>query len=250
MMYMSGIGRFWGCAVRPGDTQEAGDLVPGGFMLSAGVAHCLQPLDCSKSGKFFESQTENAGPENRRKYQFAAGRKCAAELLAGLGAFNVQVGVNADRSPVWPAGFVGSITHTDSMLGVAVAAASELRGLGIDIEKVVSLKAAREIERVCLGRKEMQLRKGRGIERCLYASLCFSAKESLYKCLYPLVNQYFHYTDAAVTDIDPDTGKLCLELLTDLSGEFSAGLVLEGRYRFDGMQVYTSFELPALTQYC
>ena len=43
-------------------------------------------------------------------------------------------------------------------------------------------------------------------------SLTFSAKESLFKALYPLVLRHFYFQDAEVLDVD-DSGRLRLRLL-------------------------------------
>src|SRR5438876_11927142 len=53
-----------------------------------------------------------------RQSIFDMGRACAAELLAELGSRETSVAMAADRSPVWPQGYVGSITHTDDLLGL------------------------------------------------------------------------------------------------------------------------------------
>src|SRR5437773_6041777 len=48
-----------------------------------------------------------------RQSIFDMGRACAAELLAELGSRETSVGMAADRSPVWPHGYVGSITRSE-----------------------------------------------------------------------------------------------------------------------------------------
>src|SRR5438309_9961231 len=67
-----------------------------------------------------------------RQSIFDMGRACAAELLAELGAGETSVGMAADRSPVWPRGYVGSITHTDDVVGVVVARLAYVRSIGVD----------------------------------------------------------------------------------------------------------------------
>ena len=168
------------------------------------------------------------------------------ELLASLGAGDTYVGVHADRSPAWPVGYVGSISHTDTLLGVAVASANVLRGIGIDIEGIVSVQNAREIEQMCLNRHELRHRMRLGLERRVYTTLCFSAKEALYKCLYPLVQRYFDFRAVEIISLCPWRGTLRLRLMQDLSNEFQAGSVLTGHYRLDSAHVFTSFELPQL----
>ena len=219
--------------------------IASGFALSPQVVHCLQPLVLAGCDSSASLMGEFSDRISLRQRQFEAGRSCAAGLLASMGSGDTRVGIHADRSPAWPAGYVGSISHTDMLLGVAVARASVLRGIGIDIEGVVSVRAAWEIERMCLNQHELRRRKGLGLNRCVYAALCFSAKEALYKCLYPLVQRYFDFHAAEIIGICPRTGTLRLRLMQDLSDEFRAGNVMVGRYRWDGAHVFTSFELPS-----
>ena len=48
----------------------------------------------------------------KRKAEFLAGRYCARAALAQLdGSLAVNIGIGANREPLWPPGFVGSITH-------------------------------------------------------------------------------------------------------------------------------------------
>lgn len=185
----------------------------------------------------------------RRQLQHEIGRACAAELLAALGAPDTTVLASADRSPLWPAGFVGSITHSDDLVAAAVAPSAKVRGLGIDLEDVVADSVAGEIAAVCLNEKELGIGATLGIEHARFVTLCFSAKEALYKCLYPLVRTFFDFRDAEVVWIDIAAQAIRIRLLRDLDAEFKAGSMLEGRYRFADTYVLTSFELaPASVQ--
>ncbi len=185
----------------------------------------------------------NAGAHARRQ-QSAAARSCAAQLLAALGAPSVEVGRQADGAPRWPDGYVGSLSHTAVRAAAAVARADAVRSIGIDLELLAGLEVVRDIEAVCLHPSEIALRTDPPLSGAARATLCFSAKEALYKCLYPLVNQYFDFMDARVERIAPD-GALQVRLLRRLGPAFAAGTSFEGRYRFDEQHVFTSFELAA-----
>ena len=51
----------------------------------------------------------------KRVAQFTAGRVCARRALAQLGNTEpVPILMGEDRAPQWPAGYVGSISHTDT----------------------------------------------------------------------------------------------------------------------------------------
>jgi enterobactin synthetase component D len=76
--------------------------------------------------------------------------------------------------------------------------------------------------------------------------LVFSAKEAVFKCLYPIVGRYFGYEDVRVVSLVVDSGTFGVRLDTPLSSEFPAGTVLEGRYRQDRDFVHTAVCLEGL----
>lgn len=213
------------------------------FRLSAAVLQRVEPLTVDGESGLSDAQIL-VGRRLARQREFQTGRRCAAELLATLGSPTTEVGVAADRSPVWPAGFVGSITHKDTVLGVAVAKAGEVGALGIDIEQVLSLQAAGDVESVCLIDRERALGRRLGIERCLFATLCFSAKESLYKCLYPNVQRFFDHFAAEVIALDMPQGTIRLQLNEHLGATAPLGRVLQGHFCLQDDHVFTCFELP------
>ena len=73
-----------------------------------------------------------------RRYEFENGRTYAKRALAAFGANNVELPVGSDRAPIWPKGYVGSITHVrkgiDGYCAAAVARSSEYSAIGIDVE--------------------------------------------------------------------------------------------------------------------
>jgi enterobactin synthetase component D len=140
------------------------------------------------------------GPE-RRVREVRAGRACAAEALRDAGATDLHVGVSEDRSPQWPAGFVGSITHTTTPSGTFACAAAvrrdQLRSIGIDSEAVLNEKTMHEVLPSVLDPAERAMAAScRAATPCAIATLAFSAKESLYKCLYPCARVFFYFADA------------------------------------------------------
>ena len=83
----------------------------------------------------------NVGPDRLRELR--TGRDYAKRALSAFGFDNVQLPIGADRSPVWPRGAIGSITHTGDSTknhcAVAVGLSAEIRAIGIDIEPDVPL---------------------------------------------------------------------------------------------------------------
>jgi enterobactin synthetase component D len=180
-----------------------------------------------------------------RQSIFDMGRACAAELLADLGSRETSVAMAADRSPVWPQGYVGSITHTDELLGVAVARRKDFRSIGIDAEAIIHPETTLEIDELCMGERERALRDSAGINPQTFSSLCFSAKEAFFKCLYPLTGVWFDFQDAEIACFDANLQLLQMRLLRDLPFGFQQGQVFGGTFRWTDRRVYTAFALAA-----
>jgi 4'-phosphopantetheinyl transferase EntD len=78
----------------------------------------------------------------RRRAEFGTGRACARRALAALGVTPCPLLRDRDGAPIWPAGVVGSITHTDGYCAVVVARSQDARSVGLDAERDVSLDPA------------------------------------------------------------------------------------------------------------
>lgn len=157
------------------------------------------------------------GPE-RRARERELGRACAAEALRQLGATDVFVGENDDRSPAWPRAFVGSITHTAAFVAVAAARAEDVRGLGVDAEETMAAETIAEVAREVATDDERARLEREGPARfpALFSAL-FSAKESLFKAVYPLERVWFDFEDAALAHVDGE--RLDLVLTRDVGAQ-------------------------------
>jgi len=175
-----------------------------------------------------------------RVRQHLAGRACALAALRDAGCVAPHVEARDDGAPRWPDGYVGSITHTASFASAAVASTSALRSIGIDCEELLGDDALADVEPLLLADGEARWVEGdRRRER---ATLLFSAKESLYKCLAPLAGVFFELADARVEEIDDARGVWRARLLVDLPG-FARGSVHEGRFAVADGMVHTAMEL-------
>jgi 4'-phosphopantetheinyl transferase EntD len=191
-------------------------------------------------------------PEDRRQRDFASGRLCAREALGDAGAHRTSVGIGPRGEPQWPDGFVGSITHSGALACAAVALSLDLRSVGIDSERIMSDAEAREVVPMVLRPSERRL-VAESPRRRELETLAFSAKESLYKCLYPCVGVFFEFTDAELEWIRageafPDettSGTFGLRLQRPLGTVFPSGFRIEGRYSIEAGHVHTAVELLA-----
>jgi len=148
--------------------------------------------------------------EKRRK-EFALGRACASAALALLGAPSVSPVLRAENgSPLWPAGYVGSITHCDGLAAAAVAEATELQSIGIDVEPAVPLPGD-----LLFSISSAFERRGLAGLRGTHPSpgrLLFSAKEAVYKAWYPITGRWLGFEDAEIL-FDTDAGGFSARIL-------------------------------------
>src|SRR4051812_2128234 len=83
-------------------------------LLPAGVAS-YEVQDATVPEPLFSEELEVVSRAvAKRKREFALGRMCAHRALSALGVPACGLPMAADRSPVWPSGIVGSITHSGS----------------------------------------------------------------------------------------------------------------------------------------
>jgi 4'-phosphopantetheinyl transferase EntD len=216
------------------------DLLPDSVAVAvAGDADWSGPLLPAELGCL----SDQAVPARRR--DFTAGRVCARRALAGLGITGRAVPAAADRAPVWPAGTVGSITHTSGYCAAAVARSVEVRSLGIDAERHLVLDpGVREL--VCLP-AELDWCAGQDGE-VSWPAVFFSAKEAVYKLWHPLVGTWLDFHDVRL-ELDPAAGTFVgyvaparVRAAPDLAGAVPS--VIAGRFAVDAHLVRTVAVLP------
>lgn len=179
----------------------------------------------------------------KRQREFALGRRLAREGLARLGLAPTAIPMGADRSPEWPAGIVGSITHTKSWCAAAVARADEVAGLGLDVEMAEDL-AHKLWDSICTPRDLAWLDARPESERGRLAKAIFSAKESAYKAQYAITRTYLGFMAMSVT-IDPVVGRFVATFEQASGAAFVPGDVLEGRVVWARDVVATAVVLSA-----
>lgn len=133
-----------------------------------------------------------------RTREFATGRVLARQLLRRLGLDDAPLLAGRDRCPHWPEGTTGSISHTDDVCVVAVTLTDEARAIGIDVEPFEPLDL--EVwDEVFVESESSWLEAQPSSQRGFLARTLFSAKESAYKCQYPLTRRVLEFSDVEVS---------------------------------------------------
>ncbi|MDI3271400.1 4'-phosphopantetheinyl transferase family protein [Pseudomonas sp. MDT1-16] len=166
----------------------------------------------------------------KRQAEFLAGRVCARAALQQLEGLSFVPAIGEDRAPVWPTHITGSITHSTGRAAAIVAKKAHWRGLGMDLENLLNPERAERLSGEILTAPELQrMTAGRRDQLAMLVTLTFSVKESLFKALYPIVQQRFYFEHAEVLEWT-ETGEVRLRLLTDLSSEWRSGTELDAQF--------------------
>lgn len=175
----------------------------------------------------------------KRKAEYLAGRYLARRVLAELGHQDFDLLRGEKREPLWPAGIAGAISHNVDTALCAAKHESGAGGVGIDVETQIPVARAEELWTGIVGEAECQWLRQRPQPFNLLLTLVFSAKESLFKALYPQVRCYFDFLDARIIGLDMQAQTFELELLTTLTPLCHAGRRFSGRFWQQGDAVKT-----------
>lgn len=215
--------------------------LPPEFGYSGKIARCHFTLAAYRDdlftelAVFFPPSLTRAVP--KRRAEFLAGRYLASMALTSLGQPPFTVGIGDNRAPQWPENVCGSISHNAH---TALCAVQTGAGVGIDVETLMEEQQARAFLPMIVNGAEHQLlcRHQRGSLAALM-TLTFSAKESLFKMIYPQTGKSFGFLDAQLVALNEEECRFTLELTRTLSVRFPAGRRFEGIYLWDQKDVIT-----------
>ncbi len=190
--------------------------------------------------------SDGADPDGVACHPHAATLRLTAQLLEAQGAGDTVVLRGSDRAPLWPRGFIGSITHTDRFAAVAVMPESTARSVGIDAECELGVDQQILVRRYCVveGEMDVLVRAAPSLSETQLLTLCFSAKEAAFKCLYPLVKRYFDFSCVRIVAIDESANLLSAKVLDAAIAQCADTAVLQGSSQFAEGHVFTAFRLP------
>ncbi len=179
----------------------------------AGLLRCLasdaevavEPITDTADGLLRAERDSLRAASHGRLCEFAAGRRAARRILRNLGFDDPTVLRKQGGPPEWPAGVVGSISHAGRVAAaIGTRRSSAAVSWGLDLEPFEPLEESIWAT-VLTGREQTVLgclaEDARGTTALAY----FSAKESTYKCQYPLTGAFLEFDDVDV-DLDRDTG--------------------------------------------
>ncbi len=183
-------------------------------------------LDLSKTHHLhIDQQLEHplkiAQAHPKRQQEYLCGRVLAQAALSHHFGLDHPITLMHEHLPIWPTHVLGSISHSQNKLIVALS--NNAVYLGIDIEHWVTSEFAKESAHLVLTPSEFDLWKNKAAEFfdfARYVSLIFSVKESLYKAVYPTAKQYIDLLEASIVDINFKNQTLRLTFLSEIQQRY------------------------------
>lgn len=159
-----------------------------------------------------------------RRMEFLTGRWLAHVLQP------MMPSIERDKDhgfPIWPLPYLGSISHKNGHIITAVVSNLSCRAVGIDLEHLAINPDL--LDHICTQKERESIATSinKAWNLSMIAALIFSAKESLFKALFPKTKIWFGFFDAEILTIDLDKGLLLLALKKDLSNEFMSHTIFE-----------------------
>lgn len=121
----------------------------------------------------------------RRKVETESARALGRALLARRGVTGVEIGRHESGYPIWPAGWVGSLSHSSGWCLAAQARTASVAGVGVDIENPARMKPAMW-SHIMTERERRALEGLPAEEAARWATAAFGVKETVFKVLSPL----------------------------------------------------------------
>jgi len=225
------------CADRFDDLRE---IVRRGmpFPIGVGVRH---RADGTPALHALEEQSLGPKAVERRRLYFSLGRAAARDALAELGISGVAIGRGPSGEPLWPTGIVGAISHAGDLAIAIVGELTHYAGLGVDIEQLSRGLSARAARLICTP-AELDWVDPEAGTTCL--TMLFSAKEAVFKALFPIEGVWLGFGDAELT-WHPERCAFKARLLKTASAAHPYGAVLEVRSSVVGTDVLSAtYALP------
>lgn len=178
----------------------------------------------------------------KRRLEFAAGRLAARQAMAELGWGAQPLPAQADRTPLWPEGLAGSISHDASSCLAVVGLLEVVHALGVDVEPNTPLPEDL-IPEICRPEELAWLSERPAPQRGLLARQIFCAKEAAFKAQFPLTGALFGFDMLQIT-LRPHDGRFSARF-TELVQAIPADTEIHGHCQTTAAHVVATVALGA-----
>src|SRR5437879_2652796 len=188
--------------------------VPGSLRLGENLALAIASWQEQGNDRRHPEEVRLLAPGACRKRQldWTVGRAAARLALQQLGLEDPPPVLRGDGGePLWPAGISGSITHCDRWSIAVSAKCADSLAIGIDLESLERVREADIIHLICREPEIEWVSSDDDFHGRL--GMVFSAKEALYKSLYPFCRRYIDFTEVELSWL-PEQSRFHAKLLS------------------------------------
>ncbi|WP_439121926.1 4'-phosphopantetheinyl transferase family protein [Marivita sp.] len=223
------------------DIQEQDSLIPGAILVTASYHNSAfaQPL-FDAMGIPCPAKLSHA--VDKRRADYLAGRAMAHSAMSRLDHPLVPITNQPSRAPLWPEGLSGSISHARGRCACLLSR-DTTHTYGVDTEAIAQGRSLTAILSETLNDRERTIIAQDTGPAAANATLVFSAKEALFKALFPTVGHHFGF-DAAELIAPPADNTMTLTLTTDLTKDLIKGRCFDLHYRRTDTHVLTWLSVP------
>jgi enterobactin synthetase component D len=217
-------------------------VLPGSQLQAWTCLFDAQQLNDDEFSFILKNSSLSTRAVTKRRAEHVAGRLCIHWCYQMLTNQTPPM-ISSDKHgcPVWPFPFKGSISHSSTMAVGILTQDTNILSLGIDIETLLDDKTTTDIVGMVLSSEEQSVHRSRYNQEMSFSrfvTLVFSAKEAIYKAVYPLVRHFFDFTAASVIAIS--NTKIQFVLHNHALPELIDMTPIEVAYRIENNQVLTA----------
>ena len=212
-------------------------------MLGSGIAVEVAVPTVVEDQLFPDEQQHIARAVAKRQAEFGTARVYARRALARIGMVPCSLVPQEDGSPRWPPGVKGSISHTQGCCAVALTHSLDVIGLGIDIEEDTPLQGEL-LPSVCTPEERQWIGRFGEDARGWLGKLLFSAKESFYKCQYPVTRTFLDFHDVQLS-VDLAAGEFSIAKVRPNGSSWDHVRQVAGKFRRGSRFIVTTAVLAA-----
>ena len=143
----------------------------------------------------------------KRQLDFLSGRTASQYALNKISDdLKICNSLSATGIPVFPNHIVGSISHTKEYVIALLGLKTDFLSIGCDIETIVPLNRANKLKHKILTETDLKILNQAQSDKSFNEifSAVFSAKEAIYKCVFPLYKKFFGFHDFHLTNINTE----------------------------------------------
>jgi enterobactin synthetase component D len=177
-----------------------------------------------------------------RKHHYIAGRYCAIQAAKNLGLSLTSFANAETREPIWPEGMIGSISHSKSIAISCVAETQHYKSIGIDAEEMIKLDTEEKISSLIASPEELNYLEKLNFDFGL--TLLFSAKEALYKALFPLGRKFIDFKEATLLKVDLSAMSFELKLESKDQAYVSYLGIYQGQFKILDQNIVSLILVP------